>query len=281
MRPFFRALLYILIATGTVLLVGSLVGQLVLAGLIAQRYQRVVFYLIVNSALLVTSGLMLAAVDRRSFHALGLWFYPRWVREALIGVGIGGGLIAAVAGFMLAGHWLGYQGFNPDATPAGFLRVAGFLFLAAAFEEILFRGYAFQRLVDSLGAVGAVALSSTLFGLAHLVNPSATALSTANTVLAGVLLSAAYLKTRGLWLSIGLHWAWNFFLGPIVSVPISGFRIGPMLLRAQIAGPEWLTGSTYGPEGSIILTGACIAAIVWLARTKSVFASPAMAEVLK
>ena len=281
MRPIFRAAFYLFIAVGVVLASQFIAGQLGLAGLIAHRNQPVAFYLVVSPGLLLAGWLMLIAFDRRSYRALGLWFYPRWPREAVIGVGIGAGLIAAVAGIMLAAHGLSYEGLDPGGAPAGFLRIAGFLLLAAAFEEILFRGYAYQRLVDSLGVLGAIALSSTLFGLAHMVNPAATPLSTANTILAGVLLSAAYLKTRALWLPIGLHWAWNFSLGPIHSLPVSGFRMSPALLRARIAGPEWLTGGAYGPEGSIILTGACIVAIVWLARTKSIFPSPAMAEALK
>jgi membrane protease YdiL (CAAX protease family) len=280
-RPFFRALLYIFAAVGVVLVSNILAYQLGLAGLIALRNQRITFYLIVNPVLLLVSWLMLAGVDRRNFRTLGLWFYGGWTREALCGIGIGAGLIAGVTGVMLAVNSLSYQGLHPVAAPIGFVRIAGFLLLAAAFEEIVFRGYAFQRFVDSLGALGAIVISSALFGLVHLANPSATVLSTANTVLAGVVLSAAYLKTRGLWLPIGLHWAWNFFLGPIFSLPVSGMGILPRLLLAEVTGPRWLTGAQYGPEGSIIMTGACIAAIVWLGRTKSVFASPAMAEVLK
>jgi len=84
------------------------------------------------------------------------------------------------------------------------------MLLAAVFEEVAFRGYAFQRMVDAAGPIVAAAVFSGLFGALHLSNPSATPLSTANTALAGVLFSLAYLKTRGLWLPIGLHWAWNF-----------------------------------------------------------------------
>jgi CAAX protease family protein len=280
-RPFFRALLFILIAVTAVQTSEFLTSQIGHAGWVAPRYERFVFYLIVNTALLLVSGLMLVTVDRRSFRALGLWFYSKWVQEASIGVGFGASLIAAVAGVMLAGRWLSYEGLSANLTLAGFLRVAVFLLLAAACEEILFRGYAFQRLVDALGPLGAIVLSSALFGLGHYTNPAATALSTANTVLAGVVLSVAYLKTRGLWLPIGLHFGWNFFLGPVCSLPISGFQMRPMLLRSHIAGPAWLTGAQYGPEGSILLTVACVAAIAWLARTKRVFASPAMQEVLK
>src|SRR2546430_16785770 len=110
---------------------------------------------------------------------------------------------------------------------------------------------------------------------------SATPLSTANTTLAGVLFSLAYLKTRGLWLPIGLHWAWNFTMGPILSLPVSGMRFGPTLLRSQLTGAKWLTGGAYGPEGGAVTTVVCVAAIFWLARTQRFAPSPAMEEALK
>jgi len=119
-----------------------------------------------------------------------------------------------------------------------------------------------------------------LFGFAHLGNPSATPLSTANTVLAGVLLAAAYLKTRALWLPIGLHWAWNFLMGPVLGLPVSGYRLGG-LPGARVSGPEWLTGGTYGPEGSVVLTVVCAVATVWLWRSRSVAPSTAMQQALQ
>ena len=161
------------------------------------------------------------------------------------------------------------------------MKVAALLLFAAANEELLFRGYAFQRLAASVGALWAVLITSALFGAGHLLNPSATPLSTANTVLAGVLLSLAYLKTRALWLPIGLHWAWNFTMGPILGLPVSGLNISPTLFRSEAAGPTWLAGGVYGPEGGLILTLVCLAATLWLARSRKIAPSPAMKEVLK
>jgi len=62
----------------------------------------------------------------------------------------------------------------------------GPLWLAAAHEEAVFRGYPFQRLVESLTPVGAIAVASALFGLAHFGNPHRTWISTANTMLVGI-----------------------------------------------------------------------------------------------
>jgi hypothetical protein len=255
-------------------------------GLATTRFGMILQNLPPYLLLLLVTAIFIRVFDRRRVRTLGLWFYEGWLREAAIGICCGGALIAATVGGMVVSGGAHYSGFAGGAAywALSAMGTALFVLLAAAGEEIAFRGYAFQRLVDSIGKLGAVVALSALFGFAHLKNPGhPTPISTANTALAGVLLAVAYLKTRGLWLPIGLHWAWNFFLGPVFGLPVSGFTqpFQPYLLKAEVTGPEWLTGSTYGPEGSILLTVACIVAIVWLARTRSILASPAMQEVLK
>jgi membrane protease YdiL (CAAX protease family) len=289
LRPIWRVAVFILV-TGFVLTATTRGLDALLLILPALRLNLLHFgnnfrYLLINSVLILVSAFFIRVFDRRSFRTLGLWFYAGWAKEAALGVCIGGALIAATVGGIVASGGAYYPGLAGDFLDFIFKgsATAVFVLLAAAAEEIAFRGYAFQRLVDSIGRLGAVLAVSALFGVAHIQNPASTPLSTANTALAGVLLAVVYLKTRGLWLPLGLHWAWNFFLGPVFGLPVSGFTnvFQPYLLKAQVGGPGWLTGAQYGPEGSIILTVACIAAIMWLGRTKSVFASPAMAEVLK
>lgn len=279
-RPIWRALFYLML--GFVWLV---LCQRVLRGGakgMPQGWRLVALYVLLNAGLLVLAWLFLRALDRRGFQALGLWFYAGWSRESLAGLGVGVALVTTVVLGMALTQAVSYLGMNSAAGLwLSTLGSAGFLLIAAACEEIVFRGYAFQRLVDSFGKLGAILILSVLFGAGHMNNPSANALSTANTVLAGVLLSVAYLKTRALWMPIALHWAWNLMLGPVYSLPVSGTRIGPGLLVAEIGSPEWLSGGAYGPEGSVILTTLCAAAIIWLARTEAVAPSVAMQETLK
>lgn len=232
---------------------------------------------------LLAAFLFLALLDRRSFRNLGLWFYEGWGRELAIGLAGGVVLISIVVGSLVL---LGLAEFHLSAVePRGALLGLGWnvvlLFPAAAAEELLFRGYPFQRLVEGWGAFAAILLLSVLFGLAHLQNPSATPLSTANTALVGILLALAYLRTRGLWLPIGLHFAWNFWLGTVVSLPVSGIELSGKLLGVEVEGPVWLSGGEYGPEGSIVATAVVLAASVWLARTPRLGVSPAQARELE
>jgi uncharacterized protein len=190
--------------------------------------------------------------------------------------------MALTVGIIVGGRGIVYTALAPTPEFASSLALVLVMFLvAAAMEEILFRGYGFQRLVEAVGAVGAVALMSAFFGFVHIENPSATILSTVNTVLAGVLFSVAYLRTRALWLPIAMHWAWNFFQGEVFSLPVSGLRMPQPLFDVRIPGPSWLTGGAYGPEGGLVVTAVALAGILWLARTRHLAPSPAMREVLQ
>ena len=123
--------------------------------------------------------------------------------------------------------------------------------VGALAEELMFRGYPFQRLVEAVGPVGAIAIFSILFGAVHLMNPGATAIGLVNTVLIGVVLAIAYLRTRALWLPWGLHFGWNASLGLLFGLPVSGLRMFNVVDRMSAPGPTWLTGGSYGPEASV------------------------------
>lgn len=94
-------------------------------------------------------------------------------------------------------------------------------------------------------------LSAVLFGLAHLSNAGLTSLAVANTAMAGMLFAAAFMATRRLWLPMGIHFAWNYLLDAVFSVPVSGHP-STGLLRSTLGGPDWLTGGAYGVEASVI-----------------------------
>ena len=131
-------------------------------------------------------------------------------------------------------------------------------------EEILFRGILFRHLEDFGGSWFALALTSALFGVAHIFNPNATFFSSfAIAVEAGILLGGAYLLTRSLWAPIGIHAAWNFTQGEIYDVPVSGID-GKGLVEAKLSGPELLSGGTFGLEASVIALVIATGAGIWL-----------------
>lgn len=135
---------------------------------------------------------------------------------------------------------------------------------AAVMEEILFRGILFRFLEDFGGSWFALALTSGLFGVAHITNDNATTFSSLAIALeAGVLLGAAYMLTRSLWLPIGVHFGWNVTQGLVWDVPVSGNAVDG-LTEAMPAGSDLISGGAFGVEASVVALALATGAGLWL-----------------
>jgi len=128
---------------------------------------------------------------------------------------------------------------------------------AAIHEEVVFRGYLFQR-AYALHRGAGIAISSIVFATLHANNVGVTWIAMLNLLLAGVFLALAWERHRRLWLPIGIHVGWNFAEGGIFGVPTSGFA-STGIVRGEIVGPEWLSGGIFGPEASIVAVLVCLA----------------------
>src|SRR5262249_19893639 len=213
------------------------------------------------------TGAIRNAVLTVVLFALALWLFERkWPRDA--GLGLRGSVSQTARGFALGALLLtaitgvlaltgSYQILGWAEVPAGTTRAAMFgqallMFLAVGiFEEVAVRGIVFRQLEQALGTWLAMIASALFFGFGHRNNPGATWVSSlAIAIEAGGLLAAAYVATRSLWLPIGLHWAWNFFEGPVWGSPVSGIGL-PVLANARFPGPRLLTGGDFGPEAGL------------------------------
>ena len=155
------------------------------------------------------------------------------------------------------------------------------LIVAAALEELAFRGYAFQTLLRAAPPIVPILLLSIYFGYGHWDNPNRTFFSTANTVLAGVWLAVAYLKTRSLWLPTALHFGWNLTMGAVFGLPVSGLIIPQHSILVSTSGaPVWLTGGSYGPEGGAVATIVVIASTLFIWRVNWFSVAPEMQAAL-
>ncbi|MCX6014753.1 MAG: CPBP family intramembrane metalloprotease [Chloroflexales bacterium] len=133
---------------------------------------------------------------------------------------------------------------------------------AGIVEEILLRGVVLRMLEELFGSWAAILLSGLIFGFLHAGNPNADWWSsTAIAIEAGLLFGVLFCLTRSLWVVIGLHAAWNIAQGPIYGVTVSGITQHG-IINAQIDGPWWLTGGSFGLEAaltsvvlSLIITG--------------------------
>jgi membrane protease YdiL (CAAX protease family) len=198
------------------------------------------------------------------YAAFGRWVEGRSVsdlalrpaaRELAIGLAVGAMLYSTcILVLVLAGIYR-IDGLNPLSylVPGIAMAVsAGFL------EELLFRGVLFRIVEEWLGSWISIVVSSLFFGLAHLMNPEAT-LSSALfiSVEAGLLLAAAYMLTRRLWLGIGFHVGWNYVQTAVYSGAVSGTAVEPGLIRNTIEGPALLSGGSFGVEASIVAFVVC------------------------
>jgi hypothetical protein len=134
--------------------------------------------------------------------------------------------------------------------------------VAAMAEEVAFRGYPFQRLVDGIGPIGGIVLLSFFFGAIHLGNPHASLWGFLNTIEIGAFLAVSYLRTRSLWMPWGIHFGWNLTLGMLLGLPVSGINEFTVAVQGTAVGPDWLTGGSYGIEAS--LTGTLVVAASFL-----------------
>lgn len=164
-------------------------------------------------------------------------------------------------------------------NPASFL-IPGFTiaFVAGFIAEIILRGIIFRLTEEKLGTVNALIILALLFAFLQLSVPGATILSVFSTAIhAGILLSASYVFTRSLWLSIFLHFAWDFAEPGIYGAINPGNTITTSLLRSDITGSEFLTGGKFGPENSIqaiIFCSVTVLLFLFLAKKKNNFIKP-------
>ncbi|QQS33384.1 MAG: CPBP family intramembrane metalloprotease [Acidobacteriota bacterium] len=220
-------------------------------------------------------------LEKLPFRSLGASFSAGWLRHLSLGVAIGAAtlVIAALPAMVFGGLRfefaadVGFQSLLYSLATAFVIFAA-----AAAYEEALFRGYFLQTLARGGYAWLAIILTSVFFATVHLGNPSASAFSTANTAIAGIWFGIAYMRTRDLWFVWGLHLMWNFFQGSVFGIEVSGLTdlSKPSLLNEIDAGPNWLTGGSYGIEASIGCTAALLLSILIIRMMPALEPNPKM-----
>jgi uncharacterized protein len=202
----------------------------------------------------------------------------RALRELGAGLALGALLFSATVGILAA---LGIYQVTGNNGWQSMLAILPACILSGVLEEVLIRGVVFRILEKWLGSWVALGISAVIFGGLHLLNPGATLLNAAAiSIEAGVLLAAAYMLTRRLWLCIGTHIAWNFTQGGIFSVAVSGGE-SKGLLQSRMVGPDWLTGGAFGAEASVVALGICLTvgiALLVLARSQGNVVPPPWAK---
>ena len=254
------------IAIGKVL--GFLIVTLALGWVLTQGVVRVVPSLLAVEAALAAAAIATSwcatKLEGRSLASIG-FAAPAPARHFAAGTGLG---LLVVGGstivFICFGWYQASVGLS-EPLVSWALRAIGLCALVALFEETLFRGYAFQTAAQSFGPTSAIIITGALFGALHLLNPTLglppwlKVVGCGCVACYGMLAAIARLSTRGLWLPMGLHFAWNLLEAFVFGFPDSGLPSPHALLHPVITGPVILTGGGYGPEGGLImLLFACL-----------------------
>jgi membrane protease YdiL (CAAX protease family) len=206
-------------------------------------------------------------LDKRSFSSLGLNINQQTLIDILVGISIPFFMVGTIYLISLSMGWLIFTGFawqfDSPVTVVSQVLLSVLTFILVGWnEELLSRGYHLQNLISGLNLPWAVMISSAVFGGLHYANPNATWEGAVGVFLAGVFLAYGYLRTRQLWLPIGLHFGWNFFEGVIFGFPVSGtgtYR----LVHTTVNGPMLWTGGTFGPEaGLVVIPGLLIGGLL-------------------
>jgi membrane protease YdiL (CAAX protease family) len=218
-------------------------------------YTKFTFLLMSGAALV---WLFRKFVDGSDFLSLGLsWKGSRGyaltgflAAIALLGTGT---CILAAAGVL---EWINYQ-FDANA----FFMSLVLMLMVAFTEELVFRGYVINNLLQNMKPHIALLVSAALFAIFHGANPGTSWLALINIFIAGILLGINYVFTGNLWFGIALHFAWNFFQGPVLGFAVSGLKL-PSVLIQNISGNTMVTGGEFGFEGSLIYSILAVILIV-------------------
>jgi len=223
--------------------------------------------LIALISVVISTFLMMKFFEKKNFEDVGLRLRPNTIYEISFGLILGFIMITFVVVVNLTLGYYKYE-FTLNQVYPQILKALSLFLLVAFFEEILFRGYPFQRLIDGTNPIIATLIFSLVFSLAHLQNPNVNLIALLNIFLAGVWLSTSYIKTRSLWLPISLHFSWNFFQGYFYSLPVSGSSLIEPIFNAKITSENIISGGKFGPEGSLITSLVLVASTIFITKNK-------------
>jgi len=188
-------------------------------------------------------------------------FIKRYAYGFLIGIGMNFTVVGLIAVF-------GSVNFETSIiNPTGIAAISGVTIMLFGFviqgasEEILARGWMFQvigaRYKPWIGAI----VTSVFFSLLHLGNSGINIVAVFNLVLFALLMVLFVMKDGSLWSACAWHTSWNWTLGNVLGLSVSGTGEKVSLFNLSTSGHDLITGGGFGPEGSLITTTVLIVAV--------------------
>jgi len=250
LRAPWRIVLFLVVTLGA-LLVATTVEGMVVGVAAAAGFRLLLSEWSIPVGYLLAHAVMLRSVERKGWDYVGL--HAPAARPSVLGYGaVLGTLAIAVPSLILLS--IGQLRSVPAADGSWWV-ASGLSFanlLPAAFgEELLLRGYIFSVLREAIGWRFTLISTSIVFGLLHVPNPGSDGQSIVLVMLAGFFLGSILLATKSLYAATAAHFAWNWFMAAALHSPVSGLPVISPDYRVIDAGPDWLTGGQWGPEGGL------------------------------
>lgn len=207
----------------------------------------------IQALIIVIASTICQLLRRKPMAELMGKFDKRWFKEFFLGGLVGSALMLIPALVLRFFGWVNWQ-WNPEGVSALLPSLLLFAGVAIA-EELLFRGFVFQRLLSGLGQWPAQLIIATFFLLTHLNNPgmagSVKVMASINIFLASILFGLAFIQTKSLAMPLGLHWMANWVQGGVLGFGVSGSEQSGLMKPMFGESPVWLTGGQFGLEASL------------------------------
>ena len=200
-------------------------------------------------------------IDKRSFTSLGMKIEKGVFRDIAAGLIISAILVLIILTIEMSFGWVKFE-FTDSGIFTIIFRIL-YMFIAtglvvAWWENLFFVSYLFINLKDGCGFWCAFILNCIIFGAIHSANPNASVWAFAGIVIIHSYEIFGFLRTKNLWLILGIHAGWNFFQG-LAGFNVSGWTGNKVIMQTNTT-PEWLGGGKFGPEaGAIILLTGVVA----------------------
>jgi len=236
--------------------------------LVTEQWAPLVEAALFSSLLLAVYGFMGLVFDRQA-NPIGAQGWPArsgFAREMGLGLSVGWAIaVVCVLPLTVVGGIA--MRFATGRYAWGWLLADVAFFAAMALgEEVAFRGYGFQRMAQALGNTGAVILFAFFYATVQYRRPGSGSGSFAVSFALALLLSAAYLRTRALWVSWGINFGWKASRALLFGLAIGGNVSHSPVVQGDPMGPFWLTGGGFGLDGAWLTFFLLLAALPVLYR---------------
>ena len=258
-NPFVRIISGLLVCFAAFIIVQNIAAKLLNLTGFDKDFRNLIKGIMASVAVIFAYKLFYQKIENREVPEIAV---KGIVKNLTLGISIGVVLQCLTVLVIYLNNGFKVASINPVSFIIIPLTVA---FTVAIFEEILVRGIIFRIIEEKLGSYIALIISAIIFGGLHLINPNSSLISaTCVAVEGGLLLGAAYLYSRSLWLPIAIHFAWNFMQSGLLGAITSGNEKTNSLLTTQITGVKIITGGEFGPEGTIQAILFCLIATIVL-----------------